>query len=90
MHKYNSNDGIEYERKMMILNIICISVIVRLIKIIRMIMNDNEWNGNESNKDGSEDNDDKSDRDSNSDSDSDRDRDKSDKSDKSDKNDRDN
>ncbi len=28
--------------KMMILNIICISVIVRLVSIIRMIMNDNE------------------------------------------------
>lgn len=67
MYKYNSNDGLNMKVKMMILNIICISVIVRLMKIIRMIMNDNEWNGNESNKDGSEDNDDKSDRDSNSD-----------------------
>lgn len=37
VHKYNSNDGIEYESEdddiSVIVNIICISVIVRLVSI---------------------------------------------------------
>ena len=64
MHKYNSNDGIEYESEddgIEYYMYWCDSEANENNK------NDNEWNGNESNKDGSEDNDDKSDRDSNSD-----------------------
>lgn len=41
MHKYNSNDGIEYESEDDgIEYYIYIGVIVRLMKIIRMIMNE--------------------------------------------------